>query len=166
MDSVFPLPIQEERRGNLPGGGTLADVKGRQVVTLNGAEFLELEARAREVGLSVPQFIRMRCGLTARGIVAVGNVAPEDPCRARRPVLALERRNVTIVLDDAEREHLKAQAHEAGTTLPQHIRTLCDLAVRNTSLPGTEERDLEEEDAWERLKRLGLNPREYFPAEA
>jgi hypothetical protein len=35
--------------------------------------------------------------------------------------------------------------------------------VRWTSLPNTGERDREEDDAWKRLERLGLNPQEYLP---
>ena len=35
--------------------------------------------------------------------------------------------------------------------------------VRQTSLPNTPERDSEEDDAWERLRQLGLEPEEYFP---
>ena len=36
------------------------------------------------------------------------------------------------------------------------------LLRESSSLPGTDQRYREEDDAWERLKRLGLNPKEYF----
>ncbi len=42
----------------------------------------------------------------------------------------------------------------------------CGFLVRNTSLPGSDERYREEDDAWERLKRLGLNPQDYFPPDS
>jgi hypothetical protein len=38
----------------------------------------------------------------------------------------------------------------------------CGRQTRNTSLPGTDERENEADDAWERLKRLGLEPQDYF----
>jgi hypothetical protein len=47
-------------------------------------------------------------------------------------------------------------------SLPQYIRTRCGWQVRQTSLPNTAERDSEEDDAWERLRRLGLEPEKYF----
>ena len=43
--------------------------------------------------------------------------------------------------------------------------TRLGLSVRWTSNPNTEERDREEDDAWERLRRLGLDPKKYFPDE-
>ena len=81
---------------------------------------------------------------------------------ARRPTLALERRCITLALTDHEHEHLAGEARQTGATLAQYIRTRGGLLVRETSLPGTDERGDEEDDAWERLKRLGLNPQDYF----
>jgi hypothetical protein len=37
--------------------------------------------------------------------------------------------------------------------------------VRWASQPKTSSRDHEEDDAWDRLKRLGLDPEQYFPPE-
>jgi hypothetical protein len=38
----------------------------------------------------------------------------------------------------------------------------CGWQVRPTSLLNTQERDSEEDDAWERLRRLGPEPEQYF----
>jgi hypothetical protein len=82
-----------------------------------------------------------------------------------RPTRALERRSITLALTDPEREQLLGEARQAGTTLPQHIRTRCGFKIRNTSLPGTDEREDEADDAWQILKGFGLNPQDYFPPE-
>ncbi len=136
---------------------------GKKAVTipLNGAEYLELEARSAEAGLSLPAFVRTCCDLPAwitRGSEMAGRPRPA----ARRPTMALERLAVTVVLTEAERITLRAQAREARTTLPQYFRTRCGFEIRNSSLPNTIERDREEDDAWERLQRLGLDPQGYF----
>jgi len=138
----------------------------RRAVTIqvNGAEWLDVDARAREAGRTIPAYVRTQCGLDAwltRGSEMAGRTSS-----ARRPILALERRSVTVALTGQEHEQLAGEARQAGARLAQHIRTRCGLTVRDSSLPGTDEREDEEDDAWERLKRLGLNPQEYFPPEA
>jgi len=76
----------------------------------------------------------------------------------------LERRTVAVRLNLAEYLELDARSRQAGLSISNYIRTQLGLQVRQTSNPGTEERDREEDDAWERLQRLGLNPQDYFPA--
>lgn len=49
-----------------------------------------------------------------------------------------------------------------GLMVPQYVRTLCGFPVRYTSMPRTEDRDREEDQAWEILDRLGLNADAYF----
>jgi hypothetical protein len=137
----------------------------RSAVTIqvNGAEWLDLDARAREASLTIPAYVRTACGWAAwltRGTEMAGRTSS-----ARRPTLALERRSITIAVTEEEHEQLAGDARQARTTPAQHIRTRCGLLVRETSLPGTDERGDEEDDAWERLKRLGLTPEEYFPPE-
>ena len=89
----------------------------------------------------------------------------EDTSNARRPIRALERRAITVPLTDPEREQLAGEARQAATTLAQYMRTRCGFKPRNSSLPGTDEREDEEDDAWEILKGLGLSPQDYFPPE-
>ena len=69
---------------------------------------------------------------------------------------------MTIRVTEPERERLAGEASQAGTLLTQYIRNRCGFQVRTTSLPGTDERENEADDAWERLKRLGFDPRQYF----
>ena len=76
---------------------------------------------------------------------------------------ALQRKSITIRVNLAEFLELKAAANVAGLSVPQHVRTRLGLGVRWTSNPRTEERDREEDDAWERLQQLGLDPKKNFP---
>ncbi len=128
-------------------------------IAINGAEYLELEAgRSREGARSLAQYIRFRCGLAATITTKRGEpLAPRDPVR-----LALERRTLTINVDADEYAQLVSESSGTGLTLPKYVRTRCGLAVRNTSLPGTDERDDEKDDAWDRLQRLGIDPAPYF----
>jgi hypothetical protein len=146
------------------GGGDVAIRRKAITISINGAEHLALDARSRAASLTVPAYVRTQCGLDAwisRGREMEGRAQP-----ASRPVaMALDRMAVTIMVTDAELAELDAGATAAGTSIPQYVRTRCGFKVRNTSLPNTDERGDEEDDAWEVLKGLGLNPEEYFPAD-
>lgn len=133
-------------------------------VPLNGAEYLELDAKASAAGLTLPAYVRTCCGLApwiARGREMASR--PRQP--SRRPSEALERIAVTVVLTGEECVELRSRSREIGTTLPQYIRTRCEFEIRNTSLPNTPEREREEDDAWDRLRRLGIHPESLFPVE-
>ena len=133
-------------------------------IQLNGAEYLDLLKQADGVNLSLPAFVVVRCGLQTWRLKAARGRPAAHP-RGRPVRLALERRSVTIRVTDPEREQLANEATKAGMLLTQYIRKRCGLQVRTTSLPGTNERENEADDAWERLKRLGLIPRDYFPSD-
>jgi hypothetical protein len=129
----------------------------------NGAEYLELEAGcAKDGARSLPQYARLRCGLAATLVTKRGSSTESRRIPVR---LALERRTVTITVDGAEHVELDAGATVAGLSISRYIRTRCGFLVRWSSLPNTENRDREEDDAWERLQQLGLHPEEYFPRE-
>lgn len=99
------------------------------------------------------------------GIIVTSTVVRE-PSQARRPAHALERRTITVPLSADEHGRLASEARHPGVwTLAQYIRSLAGLQFRNTSLPGSAERDDEEDDAWERLQRLGLDPQGHFEPE-
>lgn len=130
-------------------------------IPLNGAEYLELDAKSSAAGLSLPAYVRTCCGLSpwiARGREMAAR--PRQPSRS--PSHALARLAVTVVLAGEEYVELQSRSREAGTTVPQYIRTRCGFEIRNTSLPNTPEREREEDDAWARLGRLGFNPQQYF----
>jgi hypothetical protein len=133
-------------------------------ISFNGAEYMELLARAKEKGVSVPAYVLIACGVDTWRLAAADD-RPALPPRGRPVRYALERRSVTVTVTESARANLEARATTAGTTIPQYMRTQCGFAIRNMSLPGTEERDREEDDAWERLQRLGVNPQDYFPRE-
>ncbi|MFZ5926329.1 MAG: hypothetical protein ACOYX1_02665 [Acidobacteriota bacterium] len=133
-------------------------------IAVNGAEYLELHAAARQAGLTIPAYMRTRCGLepwSARARERHGRAQPGS----RTPTMALERLSVTVTFTEAEHAHLAALALAEGLSNPQYIRARCGFQVRWSSLPNTEEREREEDDAWERLQRLGLDPEEYFRQE-
>jgi hypothetical protein len=133
-------------------------------IQLNGAEYLDLLKQAGDVNLSLPAFVLVRCGIqTWREDAAHGRRVPHP--RGRPVQAALERRSITIRVTDAEREQLAGEAGQTGALLTQYIRTRCGLQIRTTSLPGTDERENEADDAWERVNRLGLSPADYFPPE-
>jgi hypothetical protein len=123
----------------------------------------ELESLAGQVGVTVPAYMRTRCGFEAwiaRGREMQDRIVAG---RHRKVERALERRSATMPVTDEEYAAVAAQARDAGLTIPQYVRTRLGFAVRYTSLPRTEDRDREEDDAVERLERLGLNVDEYLP---
>ncbi len=67
---------------------------------------------------------------------------------------------MTIHLTAAEYADLDAR--NTGLPQPQFIRTLLGLEVRFSSMPESDERVREEDDAWQRIQRLGLDPEDYF----
>ncbi len=130
-------------------------------IQLNGAEYLDLLKQAGDVNLTLPAFALVQCGLQTWRLEAARD-RPLPLPRGRPVRLALERRSVTIRLTERDHQQLAQEALAAGTTPAQIVRTRCGLQIRYTSLPGTDEREDEADDAWERLKRLGLEPRDYF----
>jgi len=141
-------------------------VATRKVITLavNGAEYLELEAHARDAGLTVPAYVRTRCGLEPWAFRG-GEMQGRPQLARARPQTALERLAVSFSAAEDEYESLVRQARSAGLSVPQYVRTRCEFVVRWSSAPGSDARENETDEAWERLKRLGLEPEEYFPEE-
>ena len=124
---------------------------------VNGAEELGLAKDASGLGVTIQSFVLSRCGVQTWRLGA--------PARAshRRPVrLALERRTITVYLAPEDHTALKDLSRQAGLSLPQYIRTRCGLPVRWVSMPGTEDRDREEDEAYVILRGLGLNADDYF----
>lgn len=89
------------------------------------------------------------------------NVKPR-PSTMRGPV-ALDRMAVTITFTATERPTVQAEAAAIGLSLAQYVRTRCGWLVRQPSLPNTSGRYREEDDAQERLQRLCLEPKTFFP---
>ena len=79
--------------------------------------------------------------------------------------LALERRTITVYLSPEDHTALKDQSRQAGLSLPQYIRTRCGLPVRWVSMPGTDDRDREEDEGYVILRELGLPADDYFESD-
>jgi hypothetical protein len=130
-------------------------------IAINGAEFLEVAKWAQEMKVTIPACVRTKCGLPPwiyRGGEMVGRAS-----QMQGGVMALDRLAVTIMVTETERGRLQAEARIVGLSLAQFVRVACGWLVRQTSLPNTEGRYREEDDAWERLQRLGLEPKNFFP---
>ena len=130
-------------------------------MALNGAEYLEICKVAQEMQVTIPACVRTKCKLPPwiyRGGEMVGRAS-----QMQGGVMALDRMAVTIMVTETERARLLAEAGLVGLSLAQFVRTRCGWLVRQTSLPNTEGRYREEDDAWERLQRLGLEPKNFFP---
>jgi hypothetical protein len=133
-------------------------------IPLNGAEEMELAKWSAEKGVSLPVYVLITAGYDRWRLEAARGRPERSP--RRRPVRhGLERRSVTVVVNRAVFEDLWWRSAPTGLTLPQFIRTLLGFEVRRYSNPNTFERDHEFEDAWDRLLRLGFDPKIYMPAE-
>lgn len=126
-------------------------------MAVNGAEELGLAKHASDLGVTIQSLVLSRCDVQTWRL--------EAPARAshRRPVrLALERRAITVYLSPKDHAALKDQSRQAGLSLPQYIRTRCGLPVRWVSMPGTDERDREEDETYVILRGMGVDPEPYF----
>lgn len=163
---VYTAPVNHALQVNTPPPLNRPVNHDREVYTgpriavtmaVNGAEELGLAKDASGLGVTIQSLVLSRCGVQTWRL--------EAPARAshRRPVrLALERRTITVYLSPGDHALLKDQSRQAGLSLPQYIRTRCGLPVRWVSMPGTEDRDREEDEAWEILRGLGLPADDYF----
>lgn len=75
----------------------------------------------------------------------------------------LDRRVLRVTLNVAELLDVEARARAAGLTVNNYVRTRLGLPERGVGRLSDEERHREEDDAWERLERLGFNPHDYLP---
>ncbi|MCC6366826.1 MAG: hypothetical protein IT165_25170 [Bryobacterales bacterium] len=76
---------------------------------------------------------------------------------------ALDKRILRIRLNVAEMLDVEARARAAGQSVNNYVRARLGLQERNVGKRTAEERDFEEDDAMERLRRLGLDPQAYLP---
>ena len=78
---------------------------------------------------------------------------------------ALDKWRLTITFNQAERLDLEARARAAGQAVHNYVRQQLGYPPRYASAQGTEQAEREADEAWEVLKRLGLDPKDYFPEE-
>jgi hypothetical protein len=77
----------------------------------------------------------------------------------------LDKRHVRFTVDYAEYLELEHRVREAHPTMQNYIRSRLSFPERLTARPDAEERGRQEDEAWERPMRLGLDPNKYFPEE-
>ena len=75
----------------------------------------------------------------------------------------LDKRVLRITLNLAEMLDVEGQARVAGQSVNNYFRARLGLQERNVGKWTAEERDLEEDDAMERIQRLGVDPQVYLP---
>ena len=73
------------------------------------------------------------------------------------------KRLLRITLNVAEMLDVEAQARAAGQSVSNYVRNRLGLQERNVGKRSPEQRDIEEDDAMERIQRLGLDPHVYLP---
>jgi hypothetical protein len=77
-----------------------------------------------------------------------------------KPRFALARR-----FNHAERKLIEAKAREAGMSVANYLRTCAGLPERTSGRPTVEQLEAEQDQAWEILRGLELDPAGYFPAD-
>ena len=78
---------------------------------------------------------------------------------------ALDKWRLTITFNHAERLDLEARARAAGQSVHNYVRQQLGYPPRYTGVQAAEQTEREADEAWEILKRLGLDPNGYFPQE-
>lgn len=78
---------------------------------------------------------------------------------------ALDKWRLTITFNHAERLDLEARARAAGQSVHNYVRQHLGYPPRYPGARGTDQAEREADEAWDILKRLGLDPRDYFPEE-
>jgi hypothetical protein len=79
--------------------------------------------------------------------------------------LALNRVRMGFQASDAERRMLEAKAREAGVSVANYLRISAGLPERTAGRPGVEQLEVEQDQAWEILQGLGLDPLAFFPGD-
>jgi len=79
--------------------------------------------------------------------------------------MGLARETIRFQVNHAERRLLEAKAREAGMSVANYLRTRVGLPERQAGRPMVEQLDAEQDQAWEILRGLGLDPAGYFPAD-
>ena len=79
--------------------------------------------------------------------------------------MGLARETIRFQVNHAERRLLEAMAREAGMSVANYLRTRAGLPERQAGRPAVEQLEAEQDQAWEILRGLGLDPAGYFPAD-
>lgn len=78
---------------------------------------------------------------------------------------ALGRQQLRCQVNRAEMMLIEARAREEGKSVANYIRSRLGLPERNAGRLTVGQLEAEQDQAWEILRSLGLNPADYFPAD-
>jgi len=79
--------------------------------------------------------------------------------------MGLARETIRFQVNHADRRLLEAKAREAGISVANYLRASAGLPERAAGRPTVEQLEAEQDQAWEILRGLGLDPAGYFPAD-
>jgi hypothetical protein len=79
--------------------------------------------------------------------------------------MCLARETVRFQVNHVERKLLEARAHADGVSVANYIRARLGLPERPQGRPTLEQLEREQDQAWQILTDLGLDPERYLPAD-
>jgi hypothetical protein len=77
--------------------------------------------------------------------------------------MALGRQQLRCQVNRAEMMLIEAKAREEGKSVANYVRSRLGLPDRNAGRPTVGQLEVEQDQAWEILRSLGLDPAAYFP---
>lgn len=77
--------------------------------------------------------------------------------------MALIRQPLRCQVNRAEMMLIEAKAREEGRSVANYVRSRLGLPDRNAGRPTVGQLEVEQDQAWEILRSLGLDPAAYFP---
>ncbi len=77
--------------------------------------------------------------------------------------MALVRQPLRCWVNRAEMMLIEARAREEGKSVANYVRSKLGLPDRNAGRPTVAQLEVEQDQAWEMLRNLGLDPTAYFP---
>jgi hypothetical protein len=95
-------------------------------------------------------------------VMAVTIVRWEDGGMPTLPA-GLARQTVRFQVNRAEMLRVEAKAREAGMSVGNYIRAALGLPERSAGRPTRSQLEAEQDQAWEILRGLGLDPAGFFP---
>lgn len=79
--------------------------------------------------------------------------------------VALGRQQLRCQVNRAELMLIEAKAREEGKSVANYVRSRLGLPERNAGRPTLTQLEAEQDQAWEILRGLGLDPADYFPVD-
>lgn len=77
--------------------------------------------------------------------------------------MALGRQQLRCQVNRAEMMLIEAKAREEGRSVANYVRSRLGLPDRNAGRPTVGQLEVEQDQTWEILRSLGLDPAAYFP---